>query len=114
MILIGLGHFDNKPAEGEETFKRTVRNRITDGVYFTTTQLSTIGYGDITPKSNTAKNICSIVHIFIIAISLKLFSEYCIMNEIDKVQKEAATDLLEIEKRKSFLDSVSLRFPYKK
>ncbi len=84
LILIFNGHFDSEPAEGEEKFKRTVENTFVDGVYFTTTQMSTIGYGDITAKTDTAKYICSLVHIFIIAVSLKLFSEFGIMNIIDK------------------------------
>lgn len=84
LILIGTGHFDSEPAEGEEKFKRTTGNTITDSLYFTTTQVSSIGYGDITPKTTIAKWMCSFCHILIISISLKLISEFGIMSTTDK------------------------------
>ncbi len=84
LILIGLGHFDSEPEEGGKKFKRDYGNTMTDGLYFTTTQFSTIGYGDITPKTQFSKWICAMVHFTVIAITLKLFSEFGIMNKIDK------------------------------
>ena len=84
LILIGNGHFDAEPDDGSVKFERTVNNTLVDGFYFTTTQFSTIGYGDVTPKTNISKGISSLFHIVIIALTLKLFSEIGIMNKIDK------------------------------
>lgn len=101
LFLIWFGHFDAEPADGEEKFKRTTWNTVVDSVYFTTTQLSTIGYGDITAKTTTAKNVCSLVHVFIIIISLKLFSEIGFMSKADK-------DLLKVAQRTAKKDGITL------
>ena len=46
-------------------------DRCVDALYFSTTQLSTIGYGDITPKQKFSKIYCSIIHILIIGLSFR-------------------------------------------
>jgi hypothetical protein len=89
LILIGTGHFDSEPEEGKEKIKRDIGNTLTDGIYFTTTQFSTIGYGDLTPKTSAAKWICSFNHLLIISISLKLISEFGIKSTIDKEVENA-------------------------
>ena len=119
LILINYGHFDSEPTDGSEKIKRTASSTITDGVYFTTTQFSTIGYGDITPKTNTAKIISSFCHLLIIAISLKLISEFGIMTTIDKetenisILAEVSQDIdgkpLHIINRKSIISHNDLR-----
>jgi hypothetical protein len=48
--------------------------RILDSFYFTISQFSTIGYGDITAKYATSKIICSITNIFIILLSFKFIN----------------------------------------
>lgn len=84
LILIGTGHFDSEPEDGTKKPKRSADSILIDGIYFTTTQFSTVGYGDITPKTNVAKIMASLCHFLIIAISLKLISEFGIMTSIDK------------------------------
>jgi hypothetical protein len=90
LILIGTGCFDSEPEEGKEKFKRNLNNTLTDGIYFTTTQFSTVGYGDITPKTPVAKWMCSFSHLLIIAISLELISEFGIKSTINKEVENAA------------------------
>ena len=46
-------------------------DRILDSLYFTTTQFSTIGYGDITPKFMASKLLCTFTHFLIISVSFK-------------------------------------------
>lgn len=84
LILIGNGHFDLEPVDGKEKFKRNFSNTLTDGVYFTTTQISTIGYGDITPQTSTSKWLSTISHILIILIHLNLISEFGPMLNADE------------------------------
>ena len=92
LLLIGCGHFDDSDDESDNNsddnskdnkkiIKRNAGNTLTDGFYFTTTQFSTVGYGDITPKTTIAKWISGFFHITIVAISLSLLSEIGIMNK---------------------------------
>ncbi len=46
-------------------------DRFLDCVYFATTQYSTIGYGDITPKYNFSKITCVFTQFIIVALSFK-------------------------------------------
>lgn len=48
-------------------------NWFTDSCYFTLSSFSTIGYGDITPKTTLAKSWCCIMQFITLAVSLKLF-----------------------------------------
>jgi hypothetical protein len=107
LFLIGYGHFDAEPTDDQKRFERTPWNTVIDSVYFTTTQLSTIGYGDITAKTTTAKNVCSLVHVFIIIISLKLFSEIGFAPKVDKVLFEAASEKIETDKINAFVNSTA-------
>lgn len=65
MCMIGASQFDDPDYK-----ERNFGNTITDSIYFTTTQFSTVGYGDITAKTGIAKWISSFFHIIIIYISL--------------------------------------------
>lgn len=49
---------------------------ITNSFYLTTTQLTTIGYGDITPKTNIAKLVVSVAHLFVMFIAYSLAEEF--------------------------------------
>lgn len=78
MCMIGASQFDEPDYKG-----RNFGNTITDSVYFTTAQFSTVGYGDITAKTGIAKWISSFFHIIIIFISLDLLSK--INDKIDNL-----------------------------
>ena len=49
-------------------------DKVTNGTYFTTTCMSTIGYGDITPKTNTAKLVVSVTNMVALLISIGVIS----------------------------------------
>lgn len=68
MCMIGASQFDDPDCK-----ERNFGNTITDSIYFTTTQFSTVGYGDITAKTGIAKWISSFFHIIIIYITLDLY-----------------------------------------
>lgn len=49
---------------------------ISNGIYFTTTQFATIGYGDISPKTTIAKMFSSFVHLTILCIAINFAEEF--------------------------------------
>lgn len=59
-------------------------NIFTNAFYLTTTQLSTIGYGDITPKTPLAKLVASFAHFAI------MFIGYSIAEEFGAISKTAS------------------------
>ncbi len=79
--LIYKGHFDS---DGLETDYKTA---MTDGIYFTTTQFTTIGHGYMGPKTKIGKIITSIIHIMVLFISLKLATEFGFLNNAEKIME---------------------------
>lgn len=63
-------------------------NRFLDCIYFTTTQLSTVGYGDITPKKFSAKMICSFSHILIIILSFRFVSSLTPLQSLQSIKSK--------------------------
>jgi len=57
-----------------------ISDPFTDACHYTFTTMSTIGYGDITPKSTPAKYWTMVMHILAIIMSLKIF-EYFITDD---------------------------------
>lgn len=49
---------------------------ITNGIYFTSTQFATVGYGDISPKTPIAKIVASVAHLMILAIAINFAEEF--------------------------------------
>lgn len=64
-----------------------ISNSTIDSLYFSFTTFSTVGYGDITPKSSLAKSWVTFVHCLVILFSYKLFEYY--MN-VDSNTNESA------------------------
>lgn len=62
-------------------------NSTIDSLYFSFTTFSTIGYGDITPKTSLAKSWVTFLHCLVILFSYKLFEYY--MN-VDSNTNESA------------------------
>lgn len=62
---------------------------VTNGIYFTTTQFATVGYGDITPKTGIAKWCASLSHIVIFAIAINLASEFGVKTAMERHLEEA-------------------------
>lgn len=49
---------------------------ITNGIYFTSTQFATVGYGDISPKTPLAKMVSSFVHLTVLCIAINFAEEF--------------------------------------
>ena len=71
IINIILIYFDQFNINSENT-----ASSVTNGIYFTTTQFATIGYGDISPKTTLAKMFSSIVHLTILCIAINFAEEF--------------------------------------
>jgi len=55
-------HWNGIEEKEDDTFKKKFFNRL----YFTSTTYSTVGYGDISPKTPSCRNIAIILQTFII------------------------------------------------
>lgn len=98
-----------KDKEGNLIKSKFISDSFTDACHYTFTTMSTVGYGDITPKSTSAKYWTMIMHIVSIVMSLKLF-EYFItddasskallkrINELDKEKEDLINDKNELQK----------------
>jgi len=53
-----------------------ISGSFTDACHYTLTSMSTVGYGDITPKTSSAKYWTMSMHIMIIIMSYKLFEYF--------------------------------------
>lgn len=62
----------NRTVIGPEGDKQFKCSNATDGLYFTFSTLSTVGYGDIAPISSAAKQWTTLMHVIIIYLTLKL------------------------------------------
>ncbi len=59
---------------GEKLQAKSSEDQLVDGVYFTTTTLSTVGYGDIAPQTPFAKCVVAVEQLSIFAVGLGLIS----------------------------------------
>lgn len=57
----------------DKEIKKFVSSPFTDAMHYTLTTFSSVGYGDITPLSSSAKAWTNIMQFFVILMSLKLF-----------------------------------------
>lgn len=80
VILMYYGQFSVRP----ESVKEIVGNSF----YLTTTQLSTIGYGDITPVSQIARIVTSIAHLAVIFITFSIVEEFGAISVAKKLSEE--------------------------
>lgn len=71
IMLMSIGEADE-----HYEVKKNPEDIITNSFYLTTTQLTTIGYGDITPVSTTAKLVVSCAHLVIMYIAYSLAEEF--------------------------------------
>ncbi len=60
-----IGAFNNK--------KGTKMDAFVDGIYFTSTTMSTVGYGDITPQTKSAKIFTTCMQVVVLFLSMRLF-----------------------------------------
>src|SRR5574343_2079004 len=60
-----IGAFNNK--------KGTKLDAFVDGIYFTSTTMSTVGYGDITPQTKSAKVFATFMQVIALFLGMRLF-----------------------------------------
>ncbi len=74
IIFVYLPGWFYLDSNGEPVKKESISyyDRLVDSIYFTATQISTVGFGDICPKNKVAKGVVSIYHMvcFIITIGV--------------------------------------------
>jgi hypothetical protein len=76
--------FNRTTIETDDKKLKFISDPFTDACHYTFTTMSTVGYGDITPKSTAAKYWTMFMHIIAIFISLRLFDYYISDNSSNK------------------------------
>ena len=71
VINIFLIHYNQFTIVSDNT-----SSSITNGIYFTSTQFATVGYGDISPKTTLAKMFSSFVHLTVLSIAINFAEEF--------------------------------------
>lgn len=100
--LIRAGHY-NVTSEGSSAF--------INSAYLSTTQLTTIGYGDVIPNSDLAKTFSTFVHFVILFITLGLAEEFGAVtvardNQISQIRNEISRDLDPIKQKLNISDEL--------
>lgn len=80
LILIYHGHMNNC-----DSSYKNFKNSLLNSFYFSTTQLTTIGYGDITPNTFTAKWWLLAEHFVVLFLALGLATEFGASSALEKV-----------------------------
>jgi len=81
-VLVGYEHTNvsiYEDIDGEET-KKSKGSIFLDGLYFTTTTLSSVGYGDILPVTRTAKMAVACQQLFVFLLGIGLIEITCASN----------------------------------
>lgn len=73
--------------------KKYNANAFTDSIYYTSTMFGTFGYGDIYPKSNSAKGLITFWHFIIIIFIMNLYEHYFVSN---KTIKDLSLDMIKL------------------
>ena len=79
--------------ENGQTKKKYYSDAFTDSIYYTSTMFGTFGYGDIYPKSNSAKGLITFWHFIIIIFVMNLYENIFISN---KTIKDLSLDILKL------------------
>ncbi len=76
-FIIILSFFDHTHWNGiEEKEDKSIIKKIFNRYYFITTTISSVGYGDISPKSYICKFIVSLLHIFVAVHVVSLIENF--------------------------------------
>lgn len=71
------------------TITKPITSPSLNAAYFTMTTLSSVGYGDICPKSKSAKLLTSLFQFFAFSVSvgaIYIFSDHTILNKVKKIK----------------------------
>lgn len=104
LILLFTGHL------GSDKTELSFIDKIIECFYYTSTQFSTIGYGDISPVTPFGKVVTSGMHVIVIFITLRLASEFGIMPMVD----EDAVNQSNVERRKGIEETELAQQLYKR
>ena len=69
-----LSFFDRKHFNGINDIEKSIITKVVNRFYLTTTTFSTVGYGDINPKSTVAKSIIISLQLVMIFEIIQLIS----------------------------------------
>ena len=105
------GHFNRNTTEIDGKTKYVSSNFI-DSMHYTLTTFSTVGYGDITPKTTTAKVWTMFSHLLVILTTLKLFEHIYVTgvsskNSLENVINELNSTIAKQEQELRDLKNVS-------
>ena len=70
--------------ENEKKVKKYYANAFTDSIYFISTMFGTFGYGDIYPKTNSAKGLITCMHFIVIIFIMGLYENIFVSNKTIK------------------------------
>lgn len=73
--------------------KKYYANAFTDSIYFISTMFGTFGYGDIYPKTNSAKSLVTIMHFIIVIFIMGLYENVFVTN---KTIKDLSMDIFKL------------------
>jgi hypothetical protein len=79
--------------------KKYYANAFADSIYFISTMCGTFGYGDISPKTNSAKGLISFMHLIIIIFIMNLYENIFISN---KAIKDLSLDMLKLSELREY------------
>lgn len=97
-----LGNDPNRP-DRPSTLSR-IASSVGNGIYLSTTQLTTMGYGDVTPTNTIGKTCVSIVHLVIAFIAFNLAVEYGASNTQTDMITSAVTAAIHPDHHRRRLD----------
>lgn len=63
-------------AAHEKRYEGKTGDHVVAGLYFWTTTTSTIGYGDITPRTTASRLVCSLYQLFIWKVSIETLIDF--------------------------------------
>jgi hypothetical protein len=73
--------------------KKYYGNAFSDSIYFISTMFGTFGYGDIYPRTNTAKLLVSCMHFIVIIFGMNLYENIFVSN---KTIKNLSMDVMKL------------------
>lgn len=79
--------------------KKFYANSFADSFYFISTMFGTFGYGDIYPKTSSAKGLISFMHLIIIIFVMNLYENIFISN---KVIKDLSLDVIKLSELQEY------------
>lgn len=103
LILFYNNHFYTS----DDDMNKPKTDKFVDAAYFTTTQISTIGFGDFSPRTNISKIIASFAHLAIIILTYNVISEFTPLRKqevsVDETKKITESEMTHKIEKKYFI-----------